>query len=167
MGRFRRDLYQRVAGVVIELPPLTARLEDIVPLSVHFAALRGQLLDSAAEQVLLNYSWPGNVRELRLAIERAGELVENGVLPAAAVAEGIALGAPSGKASGAITARRSSNLRPIEQRDVEQISRLCESVSWNIEKAARELGISRASMYRRLRTLGIRPRSVSVSRHVR
>lgn len=164
MGRFRRDLYQRVAGVVIELPPLLARPEDIVPLSVHFAALRGQRLEPAAEQVLLNYSWPGNVRELRLAIERAGELVEDGVLPAAAVAEGIALGSPSLEAGSAPTGNRKfSKPRRPELQDTERLVRECEAAAWNIEKAARRLGVSRASLYRWLRALGIQPSPVSPS----
>jgi transcriptional regulator with PAS, ATPase and Fis domain len=163
MGRFRRDLYQRVAGVVVELPPLSARPEDIVPLSVHFAALRGQRLEPAAEQVLLNYSWPGNVRELRLAIERAGELVEDGVLPAAAVVEGIALGAPSAEVGGVLTGRRKSKPRCIELQNAEHLVRECEAASWNIEEAARGLGVSRASLYRWLRAFGIKPGSVSQS----
>ena len=165
MGRFRRDLYQRVAGVVIELPPLLARPEDIVPLSVHFAALRGQRLEPAAERVLLDYSWPGNVRELRLAIERAGELVEDGVLPAAAMAEGIALGAPSEDAAHAATAGRKSKPRRPELQDAERLFLECEAASWNIEKAARGLGVSRASLYRSLHTLGIQPRTRSLTRN--
>ena len=160
-GRFRRDLYQRVAGVVIELPPLSARPEDIVPLSVHFAALRGQRLEPAAEQVLLNYSWPGNVRELRLAIERAGELVEDGVLPAAAVAEGIGLGAPSADVSAVPTGSRKSKPRRPELQDAERLVRECQAASWNIEEAARGLGVSRASLYRSLRKFGIQPGPLS------
>jgi len=70
-GRFRRDLFQRVAGVVIELPPLAARPEDIVPLAEHFANLQGRRLEGGVDSVLVNYPWPGNVRELRMAIERA------------------------------------------------------------------------------------------------
>ena len=161
--RFRRDLYQRVAGVVIELPPLSGRPEDIVPLSVHFAALQGRRLEPAAERVLLNYSWPGNVRELRLAIERAGELVEDGVLPAAAVAEGIALGAPSADAAGVPRGRGKSRARRPELQDAERLLRECEATSWNIEEAARGLGVSRASLYRWLHVLGIQPRRVSRS----
>jgi transcriptional regulator with PAS, ATPase and Fis domain len=163
-GRFRRDLYQRVAGVVIELPPLSGRAEDIVPLARHFAAQRGQELEPAAERVLLNYSWPGNVRELRLAIERAGQLVDNGTLPPDAVAEGIALGAPaeSGK-----NADRLSRCHPALA-DPARVVAACEGASWCVTKAARHLGVSRAALYRRLRALGVRApashRLVSVRR---
>lgn len=162
-GRFRRDLYQRVAGVVIELPSLAARQEDIVPLSVHFAALNGQRLDPAGEQILLNHSWPGNVRELRLAIDRAGQLAEGTDIPATAVAEGIALGGPMRvEDAGKTESRRSKPRRP-QLRDAERLVRACESASWNIEKAARGLGVSRASLYRHLRIMGIQLGSVSRS----
>src|SRR5439155_7048552 len=99
-GRFRRDLFQRVAGVVIELAPLTARPEDVVPLAEYFAGLQGRRLEPGAERVLLDYAWPGNVRELQLVIERAGQLVENGRLPRSVIAEAIALGIPERQQAG-------------------------------------------------------------------
>src|SRR6266540_2935203 len=74
-GGFRRDLYQRLAGLVIELLPLAARMEDVRPLAEYFAGQRGQRLEPRAVEELTSYSWPGNVRELRLAIGRAGLLV--------------------------------------------------------------------------------------------
>lgn len=146
-GRFRRDLYQRLAGVVIELPPLAARLEDIMQLANHFARLQSQKLEPSAEQVLLNYSWPGNVRELRMAIERAGQLVVDGTLPAAAVAEAIALGAPADGPQGR------SPKSTVFCRD--QILAACEAANWRIGVAARTLGLSRATLYRRLRELRV------------
>src|SRR2546430_9011134 len=60
---------------------------------------------------LLNYQWPGNVRELRLAIERAGCLVSNGSLPAAALAEAIALGAPARAHNSARSEEHTSELQ--------------------------------------------------------
>jgi len=80
-GLFRHDLFQRLAGVVVNLPTLAERLEDIMPLAQHFATLQRRVLEPGSDKVLGTYSWPGNVRELRLAIERAGCLVENGTLP--------------------------------------------------------------------------------------
>ena len=154
-GRFRRDLYQRVAGVVIELPPLAIRPEDIIPLARHFAEVRRQRLEPEAERVLLNYSWPGNVRELRLAIERAGQLVDDGVLPAAAVAEGIALGAPAEEIRHRATVgpvRVSPQPSPFDR---DRIVAACELASWSVSAAARQLGMSRATLYRRLKQLGV------------
>jgi anaerobic nitric oxide reductase transcription regulator len=92
-GEVRADLHHRLAGVVVELPPLVARMEDVMLLAEHFAQVQGQRLESGADTVLLNYPWPGNVRELQLAVRRAACLVSNGVLPTAALAEAIRLAA--------------------------------------------------------------------------
>lgn len=158
-GRFRQDLYQRLAGAVIELPPLTSRREDIVPLSVHFAALNGQTLDQGAQAVLLSHSWPGNVRELRLVIDRAGHLSESRVISAGEVKEGITLGGPL---HSSVLSQTTRARRP-ELRDPHRLVRACESASWDIGKAAQGLGVSRASLYRHLRILGIERSSVSQS----
>jgi transcriptional regulator with PAS, ATPase and Fis domain len=163
--RFRRDLYQRVAGVVIELLPLSARMDDILPLAEHFASLQSQRLEPGAEQALLEYSWPGNVRELRLAIERAGQLVENGLLPALAIADGIALGKPANESRLGVTNRNRSEPRRLPSVSAERLLTACEASSWQIEIAAHTLGVSRASLYRHLRRLGISPRGVSTVSH--
>jgi len=142
-GRFRRDLFQRLAGVVIELPPLKARPEDVLPLASHFAALQGRRLEPGVERVLLNYTWPGNIRELRLTIERAAELVDNGTLPPGALAEAIILGGVA-----IADATQASEERAA-------FARLCESHEWQGGEIARALGISRTTLHRRLRELGL------------
>jgi len=77
-GRFREDLYYRLAVFPISLPPLRERREDIALLSTRFLAIASEQqrkpiagLDSAALELLTKYDWPGNVRELRNEIERA------------------------------------------------------------------------------------------------
>ena len=74
-GRFRADLFFRLSGVEIQVPPLRARRVDIALLTQHFLeqhrALREISLSSSAMDALLSYSWPGNVRELERAVERA------------------------------------------------------------------------------------------------
>ena len=77
---FRHDLYQRVAGLVLTMPPLSDHSEDILPLATHFAGTLGCDLLSGCDAVLHNYSWPGNVRELRHVIERATFLAEGTAL---------------------------------------------------------------------------------------
>jgi transcriptional regulator with PAS, ATPase and Fis domain len=142
-GRFRRDLFQRVAGLVIELPPLSARPEDVVPLARYFAGLRNQRLDSDGARALLNYRWPGNVRELRLTIERAGQLGANGTISAGSVVEAIALGSVS---------------QPVPVGSPDERTRLlrtCEDHRWNAAATAKALGISRTTLHRRLRELGL------------
>jgi DNA-binding NtrC family response regulator len=84
-GRFRLDLYHRLAGYTARIPPLRERIEDIAPLALHFFqhALtrnnrRSPGITAAALLALQRWHWPGNVRELRLAIERAAILLDDG-----------------------------------------------------------------------------------------
>jgi DNA-binding NtrC family response regulator len=81
-GRFREDLYYRLSTVVIRVPPLRERPEDVLPLFEHFlyrAAQRYEAplrrLDTSARDLLVRYNWPGNVRELRNVAEQAAVLV--------------------------------------------------------------------------------------------
>jgi two-component system response regulator HydG len=73
-GRFRRDLYYRLASVTVEIPPLRGRPDDIELLSTRFATELGRALTPRALLRLQAHEWPGNVRELRHAIERASGL---------------------------------------------------------------------------------------------
>ena len=86
-GRFREDLYYRVSGMVLRIPPLRERLSEIEPLARHFlrafCARTGSpepILAPGAVRMLLGYSWPGNVRELRNVTERAALLTEGSVI---------------------------------------------------------------------------------------
>lgn len=141
-GTLRRDLYERVSGVVIHLPPLVERPEDIAPLARHFAGVQRQSLDPRAEQILEEHPWPGNARELRKVIERAGPMVSNGTLPRWAVLEAIALGSPDafGQHRGA---------------EVERLRRLGETHNCVVSKMARAEGLSRSGMYARLKRSGV------------
>jgi transcriptional regulator with PAS, ATPase and Fis domain len=149
----RYDLFQRVAGVVIELPRLVERPEDIVTLARHFAGLQGQTLDQQAERVLLAYRWPGNVRELRQVVERAGRLVGNGTVPAAAIAEAISLGAPAVSHDTPGGPGQQSSAAWAEAR--RQLLAACRAHGWNALRIAHSQGISRPTLFRRLRTCGI------------
>jgi len=149
-GALRPDLYRRVAGVVIDLPPLADRPEDIVPLAQHFAEQRGQVLEAGTSDLLVSHSWPGNVRELRQMIDRAGCLVGNGTLPSAALWEAIELGAPL-------------SVEPNEQQGPsgfgtftrDGLAALCEACGWNAERVAMALGVGRTTLFRYLRKAGI------------
>lgn len=82
MGSFRKDLYYRLKLIVIELPPLRDRGDDILLLAEHFLKrmnknLRSKRFTSGAKKALLQYSWPGNVRELQHKIERAAIMSSN------------------------------------------------------------------------------------------
>jgi len=160
-GRFRRDLFQRVAGVVIELPPLATRPEDIVPLAEHFAGLQGRRLEPGVDRVLLNYAWPGNVRELGMVIERAGELVEDGTLPAEALATAIEIGAPHGDSRQRLLATQPAVATPWKA-----LLDVCAAHGWEAQRIAEALGIHRATLHRRLRVLGVSLREMKMSHDV-
>lgn len=153
-GSFRQDLYERLAGVVIELPPLGERPEDVIPLARHFAAQYGNRIEPAADRVLLAYQWPGNVRELRQVIDRARPLSDTGVLRANMLATAIELGARTRVSSDPL--RHSSyHQSAIEER--ERFVAMMEDVGWDTMLAADRLGVHRATVYRRLVRLGLRP----------
>jgi DNA-binding NtrC family response regulator len=167
-GTFRHDLFQRLAGVVIDLPLLADRTEDIVPLAEHFAAGQGQRLELGTTKVLEGHAWPGNVRELRLAIERAGCLVENGTLPPGAVRDAIALGMPRGPLSD----RRASDRRgrgadrrrrAAPRRSWDDLMAQCAANGWDAGRVAESLGIARSTLYDRLRAAGISLRALRKS----
>ena len=144
-ARFRRDLFHRLAGIVIELPPLASRPSDILPLARHFASRRLRTLAAEAEAVLLSHSWPGNVRELRAVLERAALLSSQARLDVRAIQQAVSLG-------GAKAAPASNHsLR------TERYSLLADWISkgWRVEQIAAEAGVHRATVFRWLRSFGL------------
>ncbi len=145
-GAFRRDLYERVAGVIINLPPLAERPEDVVPLAAHYAAQCGRVLEPDSTRVLAAHKWPGNVRELRHVIERAGRLVGNGTLSRAALLEAIEIGAMQDDLSLTSTTRLGDVLS--------RIVAMCEGNGWHAGRTAVAMGVHRSTLFRRLRAHG-------------
>ena len=149
-GRFRSDLFQRLAGVIIHLPPLSERMEDIEPLTIHFLSQRERVLAPDASTLLNRYSWPGNVRELKAVMERAIVLTRSTSIEAQAVVEAIDLGngygPQPGLSSESIIAHEAQRL---------QLLSAAERCAWNPRRLAAELQVSRATLYRRLRAMGI------------
>ena len=145
-GEFRLDLYQRLAGVVIRLPALHERREDLVPLGRAFAAAAGCRLSAEAEEVLMAHDWPGNVRELKGAVQRAGFLGQSPLLEGEVMAEAIDLGLSRGR-----TAGTGAGTRPVNDALVEA----CRMHGWDVARTAQALGLGRATLYRRLREAGI------------
>ncbi|MEN8248344.1 MAG: sigma-54 dependent transcriptional regulator [Bacteroidota bacterium] len=152
-GNFRQDLLYRINTVEINLPPLRERLEDIPQLSEHFISMYAKkyrkdiksLTDSATSH-LKKYNWPGNVRELQHAIERAIIMTEHNQLNHE---DFFFLTATSDTMP---TQTDNFNLDEIEKN---VIHRAIEKHSGNISKAAKELGLTRASLYRRLEKHGL------------
>jgi DNA-binding NtrC family response regulator len=139
-GRFREDLYYRLNVIELNLAPLAARPDDIVPLAEAFLPDGVHLADEA-RTALLSHNWPGNVRELKNAIQRASLLCRDGVIQAADL--GLVARAPLRSASDAEPDRAAIEAALARARGV-------------ISQAASELGLSRQALYRRLEKLGLR-----------
>jgi len=157
-GTFRKDLYFRLNVVTISLPPLRERRSDIPILAAFFlerlAPGRGVQVSGNAMKALLAYDWPGNVRELENCLERAVALGDQRILevndlpPSIANAEIQAEAMDSPEFSG-----RASNLRATDLEDIERatIERVFSQVNGDKALAGKMLGISRATLYRKLK----------------
>ena len=153
-GEFRRDLFYRLNGVPLHVPPLRERRTDIAALANHFLGRACTAEGKAAKRLspealalLEEYSWPGNVRELRNLMERAAILVE-GVEVAG---EDLASWLEAGSAI-----EGSAGLRgEIERREAEAIRKALEQAAWNVTQAAAGLGIDRTNLHRKMRKYGI------------
>jgi transcriptional regulator with PAS, ATPase and Fis domain len=150
-GHFRRDLYYRVTGVVIELPPLAERGEDIGPLAHHFAWRFQRALHRDALAVLERHSWRGNVRELRDVVQRAAWISTGCALDRAIIEEALSLGsaASAREPAGADSETRS------HRRAAYWLEAFCEACGWDPGIAAVRLGVSRATLFRLLRANGL------------
>ena len=151
-GKFREDLYYRLAVVDIRIPPLRERAGDI-PLLVsrflkEFSAANGGRVTGmtpAAMKILESYSWPGNVRELRNAVERMVVLSQGGLLDVGDVPEHMR--APSAPAADDAAALPPGTLDETEKA---KILSVLDQVGGNRSRAAQVLGISRRTLYRKL-----------------
>jgi two-component system, NtrC family, response regulator AtoC len=157
-GTFRKDLYFRLNVVTVHLPALRERRADI-PMLVHwfidrYAPGSGIQVSTGAMKCLLEYDWPGNVRELENSIERAIALgghnpLDISDLPPAIAVHGADLVGPSG---GFVSAYTSSDLEDIER---VTIQRVFHEVNGDKVLAGKMLGISRATLYRKLKRYNI------------
>ncbi len=148
-GRFREDLLYRLNTVVIHLPPLRERREDILPLARHYLTRYAEKyrrpiegFDRTARQALEGHAWPGNVRELGHAIERA-VLMTSG--PEITVAS-LGLGGPPVASTAELT---------LEQAERLFIQKVMARHGGDVRKAAEQLGVSRSALYRRLQQFGL------------
>jgi len=157
-GRFRQDLYYRLNVLSLRIPPLRERREDIPQLTQHLVekiSLRLKIEPKQFEDGVLErfkaYSWPGNVRELENVIERAINLADDDLLLRAAYFNLGDLDAePAGASSPEGTPVR--NLADLER---EMICKAVASYGGKIHKAAISLGISRNTLYRKMKEYGI------------
>ena len=199
-GRFRLDLYYRLNVVLIEIPPLRARTEDIPELCATFLADRDIGIDPDAVDYLRTYSWPGNVRELENTLERAEVLVrmsgqtrigqavirrcigrqesggeafwkadpdfpdpenvQEGLSGQAEdiIAENSSLGNGEGLSlagTGESAPSASVQASPADRKKAEELLAALERFHWNIARVAKELGITRNTVYNRIKKYGL------------
>ncbi|OLN25287.1 Response regulator of zinc sigma-54-dependent two-component system [Desulfovibrio sp. DV] len=168
-GRFREDLYYRLNVVSLTVPPLRDRVQDIPLLAQHFLTRfaeknrkRIKGFTPAAMDQLLRCPWPGNVRELENAVERAvilsvGEYVTERELPLAGLRDTAAgHAAPSPGLAGTVGPSDLAGLAGMPLDDVERevILATLRDTGGNKSEAARVLGITRATLHKKLKKYG-------------
>jgi DNA-binding NtrC family response regulator len=155
-GRFREDLYYRINVVALEVPPLRDRPDDIRLLLSRFFAelapganptLRG--ISSLTEDLALTHPWPGNVRELRNRLERAITLaVGEWLMPGDLFPESARYAGETGGRARSLSAARDAAER-------HEIERALRETGGQISQAARVLGVSRTTLWERMRRFSI------------
>lgn len=151
-GRFREDLYHRIAVFPVRLPPLRARTADLLPIARTLLERIGPELGrprlslaADAEQKLLAWPWPGNVRELTNALERAAILADGSRIEAAH------LWLEAGATAAASSATTAPTIRPLADLEREAIEQALRAVGGNRRRAAELLGIGERTLYDKLK----------------
>jgi two-component system response regulator HupR/HoxA len=164
-GRFREDLYYRIAGITLSVPPLRERIADILPIADMLLVRAGQELGrpdvrfaSDVRANLLAYPWPGNIRELKNEIYRAVALSDGLTVSASSLSKRVLHGQP-----GMATPQQQGNGLPQggslqERLDAIEAVILRETLlrlRWNKTHAAKELGLSRVGLRQKLARFGL------------
>lgn len=141
-GEFREDLFYRLNVIELQLPALADRTDDILPLINHF--LPNRQLSLSAEKAVLQHNWPGNVRELENACKRVAVLKPDGIIDEAdfALITNNAQQSPSSHA-------------PVAEPDKAELEQAMREQQGVIARVARQFGMSRQALYRRLNKFGI------------
>lgn len=152
-GKFREDLFYRINVFKIKLPPLCERMEDIPLLCDHFISRFNAIqkknitgISGDAMAVLMSYHYPGNIRELANIIERAFILCKTGLIEKKHLPESLFL------ASANISSPDDISLKNMEKT---YLVKALEQNSWDCLKTARQLGIHKSTLYRKIKSLKI------------
>ena len=155
-GDFREDLFYRLYVVVITLPPLREREDDMLLLLNHYLAVFNEEnakqiegFTPAAYEMLSKYDWPGNIRELRNLVERMVVLARSTVLDVSDIPEQV-----REKATGAGAVKMDAELT-VDEMEKRMVIQALEKTGGNRTKAAEKLGISRRTLHRKLNQYGI------------
>jgi two-component system, NtrC family, response regulator AtoC len=163
-GRFREDLYFRLAGFTLAVPPLRDRVEEIVPLAQHFAKRVAEELGQPAPQLsedaqlaLRSHDWPGNVRELRNALERAVVVQTSGMITAEDLPERVCDAGRRARPQlpdGSIRDHLRDQLADLERAAIVEA---LDHFGGNQTRTAQRLGISRRALIYKMERLGLKP----------
>ncbi|THF61057.1 sigma-54-dependent Fis family transcriptional regulator [Pseudothauera nasutitermitis] len=158
-GEFRQDLYYRLSVVELALPPLRERTEDIALIARHLLAKLGEktgqralALSPAAVELLRGYPWPGNVRELENILEMGAIMADGRTIETEHLAYRMRTAAPPPAARPLPPRERAQTMGAIE---LDMIRSAIEGCNGNVGEAARRLGLSRSTLYRRMQQHGI------------
>jgi DNA-binding NtrC family response regulator len=152
-GLFRKDLYYRLKVMVVEMPPLRDRVEDILLLSnlfieeynrEHGKNIRG--FSDDARKLVSQYHWPGNVRELRNVVERAMILTDQDIIAPKHLPFELKQSEHNDREDPEIEIYENSDDLSLDQNEKTHIIRVLKKLQWNKSKAAKTLGVSRATL---------------------
>jgi DNA-binding NtrC family response regulator len=159
-GRFREDLYYRLNVVPIHAPPLRERREDVPELATRFLAEACELngrrpmrLERDALVALQAHDWPGNVRELRNLVERLAILCDGPEI----TADDVTAALPGGRRPRTDRFRAGASFHDlVEEAEREIILGALDAHADNVSETARDLGLERSHLYKKMRALGVR-----------
>ena len=161
-GRFREDLFYRLAVIPIEVPPLRQRPEDIPLIVEYFVNLfsgdnakRPKTISVEALAYFLSYEWPGNVRELRNMVERLVIMTPGDIIGPDALPPPLR---PREATATVLGTQRERTLK--EAREAFERAYILGELrahEWNMTRTAEKLGIERSHLYRKLKTYGLTP----------
>ena len=159
-GKFREDLYFRLNVVPISIPPLRDRRDDIPALIQHFLnqyavenGFRPKAVSEEAMHVLCAYDWPGNIRELRNLVERLSIMVSGEVIRPADLPDDLHAARAVARLSAAAQGKSLREIREQVERDY--IRAVLEEHGWNVTQAARDLGVERTNLHKKIKFYGI------------
>ncbi|SDI42550.1 phosphoenolpyruvate hydrolase family protein [Natribacillus halophilus] len=163
-GKFREDLYYRLNVISIYIPPLRKRKEDIPSLVNHFLRsinekfdLNIKRLSAESLDAMVKYDWPGNIRELEHALERAAILCDGNMIGLHDLPESFQITEDPVREDHAPILSQVNN-RNVSQMEKQMIQDSLEIYSWNRTQAAQHLGITRRTLYNKIKKFQLEPR---------
>ena len=162
-GEFREDLFYRIAAFPMVIPPLRERIEDVARLAQHFLKKHAANMDKSIREIsskalhlLIGHDWPGNVRELENAMERAVLLEKTDVLQETSLPTHIYSDAIPQQVYGSERSNLTKEIIPLDEVEKQSLIHALEFTDNSITKAAHALGISRATIHRKLKQYRLR-----------